>query len=120
MRCTPWLLLALWTLVHGLQLEHVVHHHLSGHAHGDHCHHHDGEEIPPGKAHHGGFESPGGCDLCEWNWCPSEPAAFGYGVGERLNWPVLAQVGHVAEGNALAVLPGSVGRRGPPMGDRMV
>jgi len=109
------LFILLWGVVHVMQWEHLLVHHLSEGGHHHHCHHHSEEPVAPSGGEGMAFEalSPH-CLLCDWNWSPAE--------GE---WPVVLPtlgppagiqeaLGFVSAGHTARLALVGRQRRGPP------
>lgn len=113
-------LLILWVSSPVLQWLHVAEHHL-GHSDDRGCHHHHSHRaslpVDEGAA---SFHMSDDCDLCDWQWLPSENIPGGPWKGAMVDLNVALAMGEPRSAWGSATLKGDAFRRGPPEGFNFV
>jgi hypothetical protein len=113
-------LLILWVSSPVLQWLHLAEHHL--HHSGDEgcAHHHSHQASSPVDEGAAAFHMSDDCDLCDWQWLPSEKDLGRSWKGAMVDVNVALAMGESRSAWGSATLEGDALRRGPPGGFNLV
>jgi len=113
-------LLILWISSPVLQWLHVAEHHL-GHSGQEGCtHHHSHRASWPLDEDAPAIYMSDDCDLCDWQWLPSEKNPGGSWKGAMVDVNVPLAMGEPRSAWGSATLEGDALQRGPPVGFNFV
>lgn len=118
-RLAAYALLAIWSLVVGLEFMHQVGHMVSGCSHhdhhGEHAHHHVGCSTWEGPHEESRLvQHEHVCELCDWTFSLEVPPLTLETSTAWQTWTAERGIGEVNPGHAQQLFWTTTGRRGPP------